>query len=72
MGETICRLVGDLVGPLATRNTNEQIEVTQCRPSWLTMRTRFDTIKTRMQCAPPGTYRGALDILLKIMRHEVL
>ncbi|KAF5355935.1 hypothetical protein D9756_004135 [Leucocoprinus leucothites] len=30
----------------------------------------FDTVKTRMQCSPPGTYRGALDVLSKIVRNE--
>ncbi|KAF5313160.1 hypothetical protein D9619_003449 [Psilocybe cf. subviscida] len=30
----------------------------------------FDTVKTRMQCAPPGTYRGALDVLAKVVRNE--
>ncbi|KAG9039344.1 hypothetical protein FRB95_010632 [Tulasnella sp. JGI-2019a] len=30
----------------------------------------FDTIKTRLQCSPPGTYNGALDCLLKTVRHE--
>lgn len=24
-----------------------------------------------MQCSPPGTYRGALDVLMKIVRNEV-
>ena len=32
---------------------------------------RFDTIKTRLQCSPPGTYRGAIDCLLKTVRNEV-
>ncbi|PFH50803.1 hypothetical protein AMATHDRAFT_144159 [Amanita thiersii Skay4041] len=31
---------------------------------------RFDTIKTRLQCSPHGTYRGALDVLAKIVRNE--
>ncbi|TCD69900.1 hypothetical protein EIP91_005724 [Steccherinum ochraceum] len=26
----------------------------------------FDTVKTRLQCSPPGTYRGAIDCLVKI------
>ncbi|TEB35174.1 mitochondrial carrier [Coprinellus micaceus] len=30
----------------------------------------FDTIKTRMQCSPPGTYRGAIDVFSKIIRNE--
>ncbi|KAF8078725.1 mitochondrial carrier [Lyophyllum atratum] len=30
----------------------------------------FDTIKTRLQCSPPGTYRGARDVLTKIIRNE--
>ncbi|KAK2461981.1 hypothetical protein APHAL10511_006444 [Amanita phalloides] len=30
----------------------------------------FDTVKTRMQCSPPGTYRGAVDVLAKIVRNE--
>ncbi|KAF9535386.1 mitochondrial carrier [Crepidotus variabilis] len=30
----------------------------------------FDTIKTRMQCAPPGTYTNALDVLFKTVRLE--
>ncbi|KAF9040536.1 mitochondrial carrier [Panaeolus papilionaceus] len=30
----------------------------------------FDTVKTRMQCAPSGTYRGAIDVLTKIVRNE--
>ncbi|KAL7410244.1 mitochondrial carrier domain-containing protein [Mrakia frigida] len=30
----------------------------------------FDTIKTRMQCAPLGTYRGAVDCLLQTVRRE--
>ncbi|CAA7258662.1 unnamed protein product [Cyclocybe aegerita] len=30
----------------------------------------FDTIKTRMQCSPPGTYRSAFDVLSKIVRNE--
>ncbi|KAF8905501.1 mitochondrial carrier domain-containing protein [Gymnopilus junonius] len=30
----------------------------------------FDTVKTRMQCAPKGTYHGALDVLLKIIKNE--
>lgn len=30
----------------------------------------FDTIKTRLQCSPPGTYRGAFDVLTKIVRTE--
>lgn len=34
-------------------------------------RTSFDTVKTRIQCAPPGTYSGAFDVLFKIVRHEV-
>lgn len=32
---------------------------------------RFDTVKTRMQCSPPGTYGGAVDVLRKIIRKEV-
>ncbi|THU99978.1 mitochondrial carrier [Dendrothele bispora CBS 962.96] len=30
----------------------------------------FDTIKTRLQCSPPGTYRGAFDAFGKIVRNE--
>ncbi|KAF5366970.1 hypothetical protein D9758_003903 [Tetrapyrgos nigripes] len=30
----------------------------------------FDTIKTRLQCSPPGTYRGAFDVFSKIVRNE--
>ncbi|KAH8099412.1 mitochondrial carrier [Cristinia sonorae] len=30
----------------------------------------FDTIKTRLQCAPPGTYSGAIDCFVKIVRKE--
>ncbi|TFK30344.1 mitochondrial carrier [Coprinopsis marcescibilis] len=30
----------------------------------------FDTIKTRMQCAAPGTYQGAFDIFKHIVRNE--
>ncbi|KAI0082268.1 mitochondrial carrier [Panus rudis PR-1116 ss-1] len=30
----------------------------------------FDTIKTRLQCTPPGTYRGTVDCLVKIVRNE--
>ncbi|GJJ14214.1 hypothetical protein Clacol_008476 [Clathrus columnatus] len=30
----------------------------------------FDTIKTRLQCAPPGTYKGALDCLRQTIRNE--
>ncbi|EPT03883.1 hypothetical protein FOMPIDRAFT_1035049 [Fomitopsis schrenkii] len=30
----------------------------------------FDTIKTRLQCSPPGTYRGAVDCMLKIVHNE--
>lgn len=33
--------------------------------------TRFDIVKTRMQCSPPGTYRGAFDVFTKIVRNEV-
>lgn len=32
---------------------------------------RFDTIKTRMQCSPPGAYRGAMDVFTTIIRNEV-
>ncbi|KAG9222727.1 hypothetical protein CCMSSC00406_0004641 [Pleurotus cornucopiae] len=31
---------------------------------------RFDTIKTRLQCSPAGTYRNALDCLGKLVRNE--
>ncbi|PSS37608.1 hypothetical protein PHLCEN_2v535 [Hermanssonia centrifuga] len=31
----------------------------------------FDTVKTRMQCSPPGTYRGAIHCLSQIVRNEV-
>ncbi|PCH33733.1 mitochondrial carrier [Wolfiporia cocos MD-104 SS10] len=30
----------------------------------------FDTIKTRLQCSPPGTYRNAIDCLLRTVRNE--
>ncbi|KAM0748561.1 mitochondrial carrier [Meredithblackwellia eburnea MCA 4105] len=30
----------------------------------------FDTIKLRMQCSNPGTYKGPLDCLLQTIRHE--
>ncbi|KAI0825021.1 mitochondrial carrier [Trametes gibbosa] len=30
----------------------------------------FDTIKTRLQCSPPGTYKSAVDCLLKTVRNE--
>ncbi|KAL1951382.1 hypothetical protein VTO73DRAFT_531 [Trametes versicolor] len=30
----------------------------------------FDTIKTRLQCSPPGTYKGAVDCLLRTVRNE--
>ncbi|KAF9076201.1 mitochondrial carrier [Rhodocollybia butyracea] len=30
----------------------------------------FDTIKTRMQCSPLGTYRNAMDAFFKIIRQE--
>ncbi|KAF8739321.1 hypothetical protein AX14_010094 [Amanita brunnescens Koide BX004] len=30
----------------------------------------FDTVKTRMQCSPPGTHRGAIDVLAKIVKNE--
>ncbi|KAL5495308.1 hypothetical protein ACEPAI_771 [Sanghuangporus weigelae] len=30
----------------------------------------FDTVKTRLQCSPPGLYNGALDCLTKIVRNE--
>ncbi|KAF8230657.1 mitochondrial carrier [Tricholoma matsutake] len=30
----------------------------------------FDTIKTRLQCSSPGTYRSAFDVLTKIIRNE--
>ncbi|KAH8120273.1 mitochondrial carrier [Phellopilus nigrolimitatus] len=30
----------------------------------------FDTVKTRLQCSPPGTYRGALDCLRTTIRNE--
>ncbi|KAF8344343.1 mitochondrial carrier [Cantharellus anzutake] len=30
----------------------------------------FDTIKTRLQCAAPGTYAGAIDCLVKTVRNE--
>jgi len=30
----------------------------------------FDTIKTRLQCSPPGTYRGAIDCFLQTIRNE--
>ncbi|KAH7104653.1 mitochondrial carrier [Auriculariales sp. MPI-PUGE-AT-0066] len=30
----------------------------------------FDTIKTRMQVSPPGTYHGAMDCLIRTVRHE--
>ncbi|KDR84904.1 hypothetical protein GALMADRAFT_233364 [Galerina marginata CBS 339.88] len=30
----------------------------------------FDTVKTRMQCSPIGTYRGAFDVLTKVIKNE--
>ncbi|KAG8902748.1 hypothetical protein FRB99_004173 [Tulasnella sp. 403] len=30
----------------------------------------FDTVKTRLQCSPPGMYTGALDCLMKTVRNE--
>ncbi|KAF9270145.1 mitochondrial carrier [Marasmius fiardii PR-910] len=30
----------------------------------------FDTIKTRLQCSPPNTYKGAFDALFKIVKNE--
>ncbi|EIM92606.1 mitochondrial carrier [Stereum hirsutum FP-91666 SS1] len=30
----------------------------------------FDTIKTRLQCSPPGVYKGAIDCLVKTVRNE--
>ncbi|KLO13980.1 mitochondrial carrier [Schizopora paradoxa] len=30
----------------------------------------FDTIKTRLQCSPPGTYKGAIDCLKQTVRNE--
>ncbi|KZW01956.1 mitochondrial carrier [Exidia glandulosa HHB12029] len=30
----------------------------------------FDTIKTRIQTSPPGTYRGAIDCLVRTVRNE--
>ncbi|KAI0801153.1 mitochondrial carrier [Fomes fomentarius] len=30
----------------------------------------FDTIKTRLQCSPPGTYKGAVDCLMRTVRNE--
>ncbi|GJE87666.1 mitochondrial carrier [Phanerochaete sordida] len=30
----------------------------------------FDTVKTRLQCSPPGTYRGAIDCMVRIVRNE--
>ncbi|KAF9044633.1 mitochondrial carrier [Hymenopellis radicata] len=30
----------------------------------------FDTVKTRVQCAPSGVYQGALDVLRKTIRNE--
>lgn len=30
----------------------------------------FDTVKTRMQCSPPGTYHGAMDVLTRTVRNE--
>ncbi|KAJ8083917.1 hypothetical protein PM082_002684 [Marasmius tenuissimus] len=34
------------------------------------VRTPFDTIKTRLQCSPPGTYAGAFDAFFKILKNE--
>ena len=31
---------------------------------------RFDTVKTRLQCSPAGTYKGAIDCLLRTVRNE--
>ncbi|KAI0651963.1 mitochondrial carrier [Trametes meyenii] len=41
-----------------------------CRGARRHIPTRFDTIKTRLQCSPPGTYKGAVDCLLKTVRNE--
>ncbi|EJD55544.1 mitochondrial carrier, partial [Auricularia subglabra TFB-10046 SS5] len=30
----------------------------------------FDTVKTRLQCSPPGTYKGAIDCLVRTVRNE--
>ncbi|KAF9462138.1 mitochondrial carrier [Collybia nuda] len=30
----------------------------------------FDTVKTRLQCSTAGTYRGAIDVLMKTIRNE--
>ena len=30
----------------------------------------FDTIKLRLQCSPPGTFKGPLDCLLRTIRTE--
>lgn len=30
----------------------------------------FDTVKTRMQCSAPGTYRGAFDVFRQTIRNE--
>ncbi|KAH9950431.1 mitochondrial carrier [Amylocystis lapponica] len=30
----------------------------------------FDTVKIRIQCSPPGTYRGAIDCLIQTIRNE--
>ncbi|PNW71127.1 hypothetical protein CHLRE_17g747797v5 [Chlamydomonas reinhardtii] len=32
----------------------------------------FDTVKVRLQSAPPGAYRGALDCAVKVVRYEGL
>lgn len=40
-------------------------------PVLSTFSKRFDTVKTRMQCTPPGTYRGAFDVLTKVVKNEV-
>lgn len=31
----------------------------------------FDTVKTRLQCAAPGAYKGPWDCFLKTVRNEV-
>lgn len=32
----------------------------------------FDTIKVRLQCSPPGTYKGAMDCVVSVVRTETV
>ncbi|KAI0375111.1 mitochondrial carrier [Pilatotrama ljubarskyi] len=69
------RLVGAVAGvgsgeiPQLLSGT-DFIDVTALPDTDAALPTSFDTIKTRLQCSPPGTYRGAIDCLLKTVRNE--